>query len=380
MLRAGFLLSVLVSANAYAATNMPTGAEGGTYHAIGLDISRVTPLYGVDINVQSSVGSIDNIRQLLKNEEANLSLAQSDVIAALQSSTQETTKAAIQNLRLVFPLYQEEVHLLANKSIQTIEDLEGKRVGVGRIGSGTYVTASNILNTLSIKTAPNNELGPVDAYKALLFGKLDAVFFVSGKPINYIQGMLEMHNRDDLKVYADGVHLIPIVDERLNDTYAKARIEPNDYVTKNGHFKLTRKTIQTVSVTAALVTKAFELDKSWIAGKRCREIGRVHRAIRNRLPLLASGGNHKNKFHPKWASVNLDLPMTLEMSGCVKQKAAPKKTTVTRSSVRTTHSSEIVAPDPSKVEVPLSASEVAEAHCLLMTGKPCSNMMNTIDD
>ncbi|PWQ96319.1 TAXI family TRAP transporter solute-binding subunit [Leucothrix arctica] len=368
MIRVSFLLSAwLLAANASAATNMPTGAEGGTYHAIGVDISRITPLYGVDINVISSVGSVDNIRQLFKNNEVDLSLAQSDVIAAFKKSPQATTQSAIQNLRLVLPLYQEEVHILANKSIQTISDLAGKRVGVGRIGSGTHITATNILRLLKLKTLPNNKLSPLDAYKALLFGELDAVFFVSGKPINFIQGMLEMNDRQDLKSYVAGIHLLAIEDDRLNESYDIASIDPNDYVSKNRKHKLTNISIPTISVTAALVTRVFPDDNKWVTGKRCREIGRVHRAISNRLHFLASGGTAKNKFHPKWASVDLKHPIDLEVSDCVKAKIATKKV------IKATTSSEIVAPDQNKVEVHLNAEEIAEAHCLLTTHKPCSS-------
>ena len=105
---------------------------------------------------------------------------------------------------------------------------------------------------------------------------------------------------------------------------------------------------------------------SGLQEKRCREIGRVHRAISNRLHFLASGGTAKNKFHPKWASVDLKHPIDLEMSDCVKAKVTTKKV------IKATTSSETVAPDQNKVEVNLSAEEMAEAHCLLTTHKPCS--------
>lgn len=367
MLRACLALSVLLSVDSYANTNMPTGAEGGTYHAIGKDISRIAIPYGLDIKVKSSVGSVDNIRQLLKDENAILSLAQSDVIAALKSSTQATTQSAIKNLRMILPLYQEEVHLLANKSIQTISDLTGKRVGVGRIGSGTHVTATNILNLLNIQTIPSNNLDPVDAYKALLFGKLDAVFFVSGKPINYIQGLLEMNTRQELKAYAEGVHLLPIEDSRLDELYTKTSIDPADYVSKNGQYKLTDTAITTVSVTAVLVTKAYKDGKTWVEQKRCRQIGKVHKAINRQLPKLAYSGTGKKKYHQKWASVDLALPIDLEESGCIKPAAVKKKP----ANIPATKTNQVVAPKPSKVEVSLSDTEIAEANCLLETGKAC---------
>lgn len=365
MLRAFLLLSLFIPNYGYAATVMPTGVEGGTYHAIGNDISTISAKYGVDIEVKSSVGSIENIRQLLKNDEVDLSITQSDVIDALRSSNKSATQSAFQNLRLVLPLYQEEVHLLANKSVTSISDLAGKRVSIGQIGSGTHVTATSILNKLNIKTLANNKLGPVDAYKSLLFGKLDAVFFVSGKPISHIQGMLEMNTRKDLKPFVDAIHLIAIDDSRLMDSYAATTIEAGDYVSKNGQYALTDVAVATVAVTATLVTRTLPNNKTAKTKSRCRQIGKIHNAIRKELPSLAAGGTTKKPFHPKWATVNLDANIELEKSPCLKLKPVKRKT------IKNNVSNERVAPKPDKVAVPLTASELAEANCLLLTGKAC---------
>ena len=104
-MRSAFILfSLLAATQSTANTFMPTGEEGGTYNAICKDIAHIAIPYGLDITVKSSVGSIDNIRQLLRDDEAILSLAQSDVIAALKSSSQTASQSAIKNLRLILPL------------------------------------------------------------------------------------------------------------------------------------------------------------------------------------------------------------------------------------------------------------------------------------
>ncbi|RVU84252.1 TAXI family TRAP transporter solute-binding subunit [Leucothrix sargassi] len=372
MIRALFLLGLTLSATANAATDMPTGTEGSTYHAIGRDIAHIIIPYKLDIHLKPSYGSVDNIRQLLKAKGTDLSLAQSDVVAALKASTKSTTQAAINNLRLVLPLYQAEVHLLANKSVQHINDLNGKRVSVGRIGSGTHITATNILKKLDIKATPTHTLSPLDAYKELLLGKLDAVFFVSGKPIHYIQGMMEMNNADALKAYADGVHLVAIEDERLDETYNKASINPSDYVSLNGKHRLTNVSVPTVSVTTMLVTRNFPEDNTWETGMRCRQVEKAHRALRKRLPTLAAGGYGKNKYHPKWATVDFDAPVDLEKSRCINAKPATAQTKAAPQKQEASSPAVAVSAAPDKEAVELNASEVAEAHCLLTTGKPCS--------
>jgi len=102
---------------------------------------------------------------------------------------------------------------------------------------------------------------------------------------------------------------------------------------------------------------------------RCRQIAKVHRALRKRLPTLAAGGAGKNKYHPKWETVDFDTPIDLEKSDCIQAKAAPVKTTRAAStSAATPHNN---APTQAKEEVSLNLKEVAEANCLLTTGKPC---------
>ena len=44
-------------------------------------------------------------------------------------------------LFMVFPLYNEEIHLLGRRGITDFDDLTDRRVAIGREGSGTYLTA-----------------------------------------------------------------------------------------------------------------------------------------------------------------------------------------------------------------------------------------------
>ena len=53
--------------------------------------------------------------------------------------------------RSMFPLYNEEVHVLASTDIATLEDLAGRKVAVGVRDSGTFLTASLILDILQVE-------------------------------------------------------------------------------------------------------------------------------------------------------------------------------------------------------------------------------------
>jgi TRAP transporter TAXI family solute receptor len=314
------LFCLLISSTAFAnPIGMPTGSTGGTYYPMGLDIAKLSAKNGVQVQVKNSLGSLDNIRRMASTENAGLSLVQSDVIEFLNSQPTRINRSVLKNLRLVFPLYNEEVHLLAKSGINTVADLANKRVAVGKIGSGTFVTSSNILNKLGINVIQLPDLSPKDAYQGLLLGKVDAVFFVGGKPISYINGLLEMKLDEALSKYAKDIHLVPLDDPRLYDSYAKASIAPNDYKSSDGTASLTNVEVPTVAVKAVMVSYNFSKDKtSSYYRLRCDQVDQINTIVRENLPLLRAGGTDGTQYHPKWADVDLDQPVDLAKSACIK--------------------------------------------------------------
>ena len=314
------LLCILISSGALAnpIIGMPTGSSGGTYNPMGSDIAKVAALEGLRIDVKTSLGSLDNIRRMSSSENAGISIVQSDVIEFLSNTKSNVNKSVLKNLRLVFPLYNEEVHLLARDGINSIADLENKRVVVGKLGSGTFVTSNNILNKVGVNVVQIHDLSPQEAYQGLLLNKVDAVFFVGGKPVSYVNGLLEMKIDEKLKKYADGIHLVPLNDERLSAAYAEASITPSDYLSKDGTTRLTNVVVPTVAVKAILVSHDFSIKDNGYYRMRCGQLDTLNSVVRNNLELLASGGAGGSEFHPKWAQVDLDQEVNLPKSQCIK--------------------------------------------------------------
>ena len=312
------LLSLSLNTSANPPMGMPTGTSGGTYYSMGTDIASLAAKQGVDITITNSAGSLDNLRRMAGTGNAGISIVQSDVVDFLSKNPNSVNRRVLRNLRLVLPLYDEEVHLLARKDIASINDLENKRVVVGELGSGTHITSNNILNTVDINVKQIYDLTPKEAYESLILGKVDAVFFVGGKPVSYINGLLEMKSNEKLSKYMDDIHLVPIEDERLNQVYAKASFLPQDYVTKDRRHQLTQVTVPTVAVKALLVSHDFGRDNSYYYRMRCEQVNQINSVIRENLTLLASGGFGDGSYHPKWSQVDLDQPVDLEKSSCIK--------------------------------------------------------------
>ena len=78
-------------------------------------------------------------------------------------------------------LYNEEMQVLAPKTIKSLNDLEGKTVSVDLPNGGTFVTALTVFERLGIK-ANFVYIEQRIAMEKLKKGDLDAVIVVGGKP------------------------------------------------------------------------------------------------------------------------------------------------------------------------------------------------------
>ena len=71
-----------------------------------------------------------------------MGIVQSDVLAFVaRVQSDPVLKRIAKKTKMVFPLYNEEIHLLGRKEITDFDDLTDRRVAIGREGSGTYLTA-----------------------------------------------------------------------------------------------------------------------------------------------------------------------------------------------------------------------------------------------
>lgn len=89
----------------------------------------------------------------------------------------------MKELRALVPLYAEPIHFLVAKgsNIKTIQDLKGKRVSVGAVGSGTEVTVRTLLKVAGLdpdKDIRAENLGLSDTAGAFADKNIDAALTV----------------------------------------------------------------------------------------------------------------------------------------------------------------------------------------------------------
>jgi len=272
-----------------------TGSPNGTYIQIGKDIRSLVSNHGINLKVFPSNGSLENVAAVYKRSGVQLGIVQSDVLAYIGSlamaNENNHMKAVAKKIKMVFPLYNEEVHLLARNNINNFFDLAGKVVAVGKERSGSYLTANLLFQLSEITPAKKVEIGGSEAVDALLRGDIDAMFYVAGYPVKLFQNLL-----------TEGLlHLVPIQDKSITEFYPVSTIPSSTYPWQN-------EAVSTIAVKAVLIT----YDYKW---RHCDNVGRLANLMSDNFDWLKQHG------HKKWNNVDFDFKLKKwEQYRCVKKE------------------------------------------------------------
>src|SRR5438128_5876557 len=118
-----------------------TGGDKGTYYQFGLDLQKLVKPAGINLTVHTSKGSIENIYAVYQRPGVPMGIVQSDVLAFVSRVQSDPVLQRIaRKTKMVFPLYNEEIHLLGKKGIADFDDMSGRRGAIGRVRSGTCLT------------------------------------------------------------------------------------------------------------------------------------------------------------------------------------------------------------------------------------------------
>lgn len=231
-----------------------TANELGVYYPAGGAICRLLKRgikeHGIRCFVQATSGSVYNLKALQKGE-LDVAIAQTDWINSAMKGTNEfAASGANKKLRSIFSLHTEAFTVLAREDahIRKVSDLKGKRVGVGKDGSGMRATAEEFIKAegwTKSTFASFSELNPTDQVKALCSGEVDAVFYTTGHPNGRTQEIT--HKCKTNLVPVEG----PEIDKLLKDKSYYHRV-----TLPAGMYPGMKDAVATFGVKAALVTSA----------------------------------------------------------------------------------------------------------------------------
>jgi uncharacterized protein len=269
-----------------------TGSEKGTYYQFGLDLQKLATPKGFNLTVHPSKGSVENIYAVYQRPAVQMGIVQSDVLAFVARVQSDPVLLRIsKKTKLVFPLYNEEVHILARRGIAEFDDLAGKRVAIGREGSGTYLTARLLFKLSEVAPAEMRLTDTGDALAELKAGRVDAMFYVAGYPVKLF--------KDDVTA-ADDFVLVPILNKSITEFYPRSEVPAGVYPWQGT-------AVSTVAVKATLVS--FDFKK-----RECDTVGRFAQVLAGGMDWLRKNG------HSKWKTVDLDYPLKgWEQYDCVRK-------------------------------------------------------------
>ncbi len=258
-----------------------TGGEKGTYFRFGQDLRKLGQGLGFDLQVYPSSGSVNNVYAVFKAPMTQMGIVQSDVLVFVyRVQTDARLKRIAKKIKMVFPLYNEEVHLVGRPELADFNDLDGKRVAIGKEGSGTFLTASLLFKVSGVTPSQMVTVGTDDALSRLKRGEIDAMFYVCGLPVTLFRN--DIHEGDGLK-------LLPITNKSITEFYPRAKVP-------EGTYSWQKAVVPTVAVKAVLISFDFRRNN-------CEYVGRFAKSINENIDWLRENG------HPKWKSVDLDYQM-----------------------------------------------------------------------
>ncbi len=185
----------------YRLLRIGTADTDGVYYPAGGAICRAINVdrweHGTRCVALPTKGSLYNLAAL-RAGEFDIALVQSDVqYQAYKGSGIFDKDGPYRELRSLFSLHAEPFTVVARRDggIRSVEDLKGKRVGVGPPGSGSRATLDAVIDALGWTIddfALAAEFPVADQARALCDEQIDAVIAVVGHPNRSIKEMVDM--------------------------------------------------------------------------------------------------------------------------------------------------------------------------------------------
>lgn len=282
------------AANAQSPLIVSTGAPNGTYSSFFKSIASVCGDQ-VPLQEKGSSGSDENIENLIA-KQADAAFVQSDT---LQFVAMNDPRASDSQIRVLLPMYPEEVHVVALKDLSrtvggvsfwgrnvggakvelnSLADLEGVKVGAW---GGSYTTARAISYLGNVHYEAIRFDNPAAAKAALDKGEIAAIIAVGGQPLGFVKDLSP--NYKLLKIDAALANKVK--------AYSATRVSYRN-INASG--------IDTVAARSMLVVK------NYATPERKARFAALKKCILDNEGTFKEGTGH----HPKWSDVDFSAPVS----------------------------------------------------------------------
>ena len=238
------------------------------------DRLRILPIVGV--------GGPQNIRDVRYLKGVDIGLTQLSVLNSLRSSNQ-TLGQYDDKIVYIAKLFNEEVHLIAGREITSIEQLNGRKVNIDEVRSGTSYTMRDVFKRLGIKIEEVNVIQG-QAFEMLKNGEIAATAYVAGKSAKLITNLK----------FERGIHFLPVpFPPEVAAEYLPTDLTHDDYP----DLIPAGQSVQSIADEVVLI------GYNW--AKNTDRFRRVQRFVEAFFPKIDEFRKPPN--HPKWREVSLSV-------------------------------------------------------------------------
>lgn len=255
------------------------GLPEGTFLRFAAEIARnVNDAENLRVLPVVTQGATDNVKDLLYLKGIDVAITNADVLEYFK--TVQPIPNIDKRINFISEMAITEVHLVVRPEINSIKDLEGKKVSFHVRGAGSSTTAPIVFKRLGVNVEAvyiNNAI----ALEKMKTGEIAGFVNNGSKP----QDLLTKFKNDQ------GFKLLPIPFDRFDEYYVPAVLTSEDYP----NFIKPGEKVETLGVQMVLAVY------NWPSSND--RFRRVQRFIENYFQRFE--GLHKPPYHPKWKSVNL---------------------------------------------------------------------------
>jgi TRAP-type uncharacterized transport system substrate-binding protein len=223
-------------------------------------------------------GATDNVKDLLYLKGIDVAITNADVLDYFKN--QERIPNIEKRINFISEMVISEVHLVVRPEINSIKDLEGKKVSLGAKGAGQSTTGPIVFKKMGVTPEfvyVNNAI----ALEKMKTGEIAAIVNNGAKPLDLLT---KFKNDGNFK-------FLPIPIERFDEYYIPATLTSQDYP---GFIQPGEK-VETLGVQTVLAVYNWPRESD-----RYRRVGRF---IERYFDMFEKF--HVPPYHPKWKNVNL---------------------------------------------------------------------------
>ena len=272
--------------------SLMTGSFGSTYAQVGADLASVLD-NGTNLRILPVMGrgSVQAVADILLLRGVDAGIVRKDTLAYLDRK--DFAKDIRNQFVYVAKMFNEEMHVLAPRTITSMRELDGKTVVVDLPDSSTFVTAINVFDRLGIRPHLIYQ-EPRLAVDMLRKGEVDAIVAIEGKPLQWLN---QINDRN--------LHLVPVEYAKpLQEEYLPSKLGSADYpglVAEGGY-------VETISAEAVLASYNWAPNSD-----RYRRLSLLVDTMFDKVAQL-----QRPPFHPKWK----EMAPRATVSGWTRFKAA----------------------------------------------------------